>query len=195
MRSTLNFEEFFSEQTSKRSFNIVGPCNIDKHYMVNIDEKLKKIIRLIQNDSYFVINRPRQFGKTTTLNQLVNILKSRYEVINIDFQVLGFIDNDEKDFCRKFISMMSKELGYKLEKATNMLELSNVIQTITSEKSVILVIDEVDKISNNTVFLDFLSMLRYLFIQRSVGKSTAFKSVILSGVYDIKNLKLSLKMI
>ncbi|WP_297522173.1 AAA family ATPase [uncultured Clostridium sp.] len=193
MRSTLNFEEFFSEQTSKRSFNIVGPCNIDKHYMVNIDEKLKKIIRLIQNDSYFVINRPRQFGKTTTLNQLVNILKSRYEVINIDFQVLGFIDNDEKDFCRKFISMMSKELGYKLEKATNMLELSNVIQTITSEKSVILVIDEVDKISNNTVFLDFLSMLRYLFIQRSVGKSTAFKSVILSGVYDIKNLKLKFK--
>ncbi|MGL4760820.1 MAG: AAA family ATPase [Sarcina sp.] len=186
MNNTLNFEEFFSEQIEKKTFNIVGPCNKEKHYMVNIDEKLKKIIRLIQNDSYFVINRPRQFGKTPTLNQLVNILKSRFEVINIDFQVLGFIDNDEKDFCKKFISMMSKELGYEVGEATNMLDLSNIIQRITSEKSIILVIDEVDKISNNAVFLDFLSMLRYLFIQRSIEKSTAFKSVILSGVYDIK---------
>ncbi|MGL5069546.1 MAG: AAA family ATPase [Sarcina sp.] len=193
MNNTLNFEEFFSEQIEKKTFNIVGPCNKEKHYMVNIDEKLKKIIRLIQNDSYFVINRPRQFGKTTTLNQLVNILKSRFEVINIDFQVLGFIDNDEKDFCKKFISMMSKELGYEVGEATNMLDLSNIIQRITSEKSIILVIDEVDKISNNAVFLDFLSMLRYLFIQRSIEKSTAFKSVILSGVYDIKNLKLKFK--
>jgi hypothetical protein len=50
-------------------------------------------------------------------------------------------------------------------------------------------IDEVDKTSSNQVFLNFLGMLRNKFLLRNDGLDTAFQSVILAGVYDIKNLK------
>ena len=38
--------------------------------MVSVNHKLKEIVRLVQNDKYFVINRPRQYGKTTTLKSV-----------------------------------------------------------------------------------------------------------------------------
>ena len=52
-------------------------------------------------------------------------------------------------------------------------------------------IDEVDSASNNQVFLDFLAQLRAQYIDRDI--QPAFQSVILAGVYDIKNLKRKLR--
>lgn len=52
-------------------------------------------------------------------------------------------------------------------------------------------IDEVDSATNYHVFLDFLAMLRGYFLNRD--NRPAFHSVILAGVYDIKNLKLKLR--
>ncbi len=51
-------------------------------------------------------------------------------------------------------------------------------------------IDEVDSATNNRVFVDFLSKLRECYLNRK--KSPIFHSVILAGVYDIKNLKLKI---
>ena len=48
-------------------------------------------------------------------------------------------------------------------------------------------IDEVDQASDHKVFIDFLGMLRSKFLKRSTRPT--FQSVILAGVYDIKNLK------
>lgn len=48
-------------------------------------------------------------------------------------------------------------------------------------------IDEVDSASNNQVFLDFLAQLRAQYIERDIQPT--FRSVILAGVYDIKNLR------
>lgn len=56
-----------------------------------------------------------------------------------------------------------------------------------SKNPIVLIIDEVDSASNNQVFLDFLSQLRGYYIDRDV--TPAFQSVILAGVYDIKNIK------
>jgi hypothetical protein len=53
-------------------------------------------------------------------------------------------------------------------------------------------IDEVDKTSNNLVFLQFLCLLRKKFLARKEGMDYTFHSVILAGVYDIKNIKLKM---
>jgi hypothetical protein len=50
-----------------KKFNVTGTCIPEKHYMVDISEKLDKIISMIESDEYFTINRSRQYGKTTTL--------------------------------------------------------------------------------------------------------------------------------
>lgn len=54
----------------KKRFNTTGVCVSRKHYMVDISNKLKEIEELIDNEFYFTMNRPRQYGKTTTLNGL-----------------------------------------------------------------------------------------------------------------------------
>jgi hypothetical protein len=61
-----------------KKFNITGVCIQSKHYMVNINNKLNKIIELIEDNKYFTINRARQFGKTTTFSQLYNRLNNIY---------------------------------------------------------------------------------------------------------------------
>ena len=50
-------------------------------------------------------------------------------------------------------------------------------------------IDEVDKSSNNQLFLDFLGMLRKKYLRRDAGREESFHSVILAGVHDVKTLK------
>lgn len=56
-----------------------------------------------------------------------------------------------------------------------------------SDRPIVLIIDEVDNACNNQIFLDFLGQLRDLYLNRTV--TVTFQSVILAGVYDIKNLK------
>ena len=62
------------------------------------------------------------------------------------------------------------------------MKLSDHITAMCQCKEVVLMIDEVDKVSNNTVFLNFLSMLRNKYLARKSGKDQTFHSVILSGV-------------
>jgi len=50
-----------------RKFNVTGLCTPDEDYMVDISGKIEQIKRLVDRRSYFVINRARQYGKTTTL--------------------------------------------------------------------------------------------------------------------------------
>lgn len=61
-----------------------------------------------------------------------------------------------------------------------------------SEKKTVLMIDEVDKNSDNQIFLSFLGLLREKYLKRQQGKDNTFQSVILAGVYDVKTLKLKL---
>ena len=72
-----------------RYFNITGRCVPEKHYMVQIDDKLLAIRAMVDKGDYFIINRARQFGKTTTLHMLSDILKNDYAVIFLDFQKMS----------------------------------------------------------------------------------------------------------
>jgi len=53
-------------------------------------------------------------------------------------------------------------------------------------------IDEVDKANDYRVFLDFLNTLRKKYLARADSIDHTFHSVILAGVYDIKNIKLKM---
>ena len=44
--------------------------------MVDITDHIKEIKKLVDDGGYFTINRPRQYGKTTTLNALSEALHS-----------------------------------------------------------------------------------------------------------------------
>ncbi len=86
-------------------------------------------------------------------------------------------------------------LKQSLPEVSDIEELSLAISGIVknSAKKVVLTIDEIDKSSNNQLFLSFLGMLRHKYLQRNKGKDYTFQSVILAGVHDVKNLKLKIR--
>ncbi|MDP4146845.1 MAG: AAA family ATPase [Bacillota bacterium] len=191
----------------KKRFNSTGVCISRKHYMVDISEKLEQIRELIDNEFYFTINRPRQYGKTTTLSELVNLLESEYLVSSISFEGIGDkIFQDEEEFSKVFIELLSESIELTHEEQSkrllsmvkdihNIKDLSKAITNFVrnSSREVILFIDEVDKSSNNQLFLSFIGMLRNKYLARELGKDYTFKSVVLVGVHDIKSLKLKLR--
>jgi hypothetical protein len=74
---------------------------------------------------------------------------------------------------------------------TDMKLLSKFITKLcrNSPQKIVLIIDESDEASNNDLFVQFLKMLRDKYLFRNAGDDYTFHSVILAGVYDIRNLK------
>ena len=74
-----------------REFNDTGTCVPDLHFMVDITQKILSILPLIESGKYFTINRPRQFGKTTTLYALSRHLENtkKYYVLKMSFEKFG----------------------------------------------------------------------------------------------------------
>ena len=200
-----------------KRFNITAVCIPQKHYMVDISDKLEQMIEMIENEEYFTINRSRQYGKTTTLAALFRKLKDDYIVLRLSFEGIGedaFAGS--RMFVRNFVHMVAdywEFMEYPAEAMANWKDMSDLqddsymdsfdvlsrkITNLckkgnTDQKEILLFIDEVDKTSDNQIFLNFLGMFRNKYIKRQEGLDYTFKSVILAGVYDIKNLKLKLR--
>ena len=113
---------------------------------------------------------------------------------------------DEKIFSNKFLELMVKSLKVKnlshsiilsalCININNLDDVSNVITDFISkiDKDIILFIDEVDKSSNNQLFLSFLGMLRNKYLLRELEEDLTFKSIILAGVHDVKTLKIKIR--
>lgn len=192
-----------------KKFNITGTCIPDRHYMVDTSNKLKEIVKLIDTEEYFTINRSRQYGKTTTLYILKQCLKEQSEILSISFEGVGDAPfNYNKSFVEMFISRITKAMKFTNIQENDICEwlqeseydeesaieyLSEKITKLCEKYEVILTIDEMDKCSDNQTFLNFLGMLREKYLARNIGEDFTFKSVILAGVYDVKNLKLKLR--
>jgi len=187
-----------------KKFNVTGLCVPEEDYMVNISEKIAQIKELVDNRCYFTINRARQYGKTTMLNELKKRLEGEYICVKTSFERLGYESfSSSKSFCFAFMRLVQKALRFTStddeydekwmnEKVTTFESLSDHITTMCKGKKIVLMIDEVDKTSNNQAFLHFLSILRDKFLERKAGTDYTFHSVILVGVYDIKNIKLKM---
>ena len=59
-----------------KKFNTTGKCNAAQHYMADVSHKLSDTLALVEEGEYFIINRPRQYGKTTMLHNLATALKT-----------------------------------------------------------------------------------------------------------------------
>ncbi|MDE6603981.1 MAG: ATP-binding protein [Lachnospiraceae bacterium] len=195
-----------------RYFNTEGLCRPKEHYMVRLDDRMAQIKRkLVDRKKYFVINKGRQYGKTTTLRALADYLSEDYFVFSLDFQEMP----DEKfesgeTFSKAFACMLCDALehqeGEGQQKLHGMLAefiaqnremgMDGLFAFIShmcreSSRPAVLIIDEVDSASNNQVFVKFLAQMRACYLKRDMNPT--FHSVILAGLYDIKNLKLKIR--
>ena len=192
-------------------FNTTAVCIPEKHYMVDLSERVKEIKKLVDAGKYFTINRARQYGKTTTIDALYKVLIAENVVISLDFQDIedgSFKNGGEfsKAFARIILDAEEfdglvipeaiiekfKELAEKSSDDVKMDDLFRVFRMWFKVEinPVVLIVDEVDTATNNQVFLDFLAQLRSLYLKREKNhKIKTFQSVILAGVTDVKHLK------
>ena len=201
-----------------KEFNTTAVCIPSKHYMVDLTETVKQIKSMVDSGKYFTINRARQYGKTTTLSALDHALSESYYVVSMDFQDYGeesFHDADSfcRDFANDFCSLLKERIGHnnkaleaaiwhviemtenddkKLRLFTTFKEIRNIWDS--TDKPIVLFIDEVDSAANNQLFIDFLAALRSHYLKREKdSKYRTFHSVILAGVTDVKHLKSKIK--
>jgi hypothetical protein len=189
-----------------KRFNTAGTCFPHLHYMADVSAKFKKTISLVEAGDYFAINRPRQFGKTTMLETLCRELgkSDEWVVFNISFEGIDSQTAAEMtSFCQAFVRLLSRSMlnqskselvTYLKEKEKEVVTLGDVSLLITdlvnkTKKKLVLLIDEVDKSSNNQLFLDFLGMLRNKYLHRYTIADATFHAVILAGLHDVKSLK------
>jgi len=187
-----------------KKFNVTGICVPERHYMVDISKKLEQIRVLVDAGEYFTINRGRQYGKTTTLFQLKKYIGD-YLVISISFEGIGDVKSQtESAFCETFIERVARALrftkAYKSYRESwnnsevkSFAKLSEHITDRCEGQQIVLMIDEVDKLLNNLVFVNFLGMLREKYLAAATQEDFTFHSVILAGVYDIRNMKWKIK--
>ena len=194
-----------------RIFNIYGACYPRYHYMVNLESRLSEVREMVDSGLYFTINRARQYGKTTLIAALEEYLRKDYQVISLDFQG---IESAEYADGASFVHAISREIIRKVRTLENVPDgIADDLQALAdpdnvsirmadlmscfsqwceaSGKPLVLVIDEVDTASNNQVFLDFLAQLRAAYLSRY--SRPAIQSVILAGVYDVRNIRMKLR--
>lgn len=146
------------------------------------------------------------------MNELTKVLSGDYFVVRLDFQSLGSASyKDENTFSLAFASCFSRgaclfdedavkdnpailKLCEAEETGNSAFDLRRLFRLLlqfceSSPKPVVLMIDEADSASNNQVFLDFLAQLRNYYLERESMGTVTFWSVILAGVYDVRNLK------
>ncbi|MGE5341994.1 MAG: AAA family ATPase [Candidatus Omnitrophota bacterium] len=193
----------------KKHFNTTGVCKPEKHFMVNISNKIAQILDMVENGDYFVINRPRQYGKTTTIDTLNRRLKLSEDYFPIKISFEGISEGSFKEeslFIKSFLRRLKRVLdnsgNINLIKFMESVEPLNLIDDLDEwisnlimqiGKKTVLIIDEVDKSSNNQLFLDFLAMLRNKYLLSDDDGQSTFHSVILVGVHDVKSLKLKIR--
>ena len=191
-------------------FNTTAVCIPEKHYMVDISDKVYEIRKLVDAGKYYTINRARQYGKTTTLNQLKKSLSDEYTVLALDFQSIDKdVFENGSTFSRAFARLILdlhefdsfsldgetlSSLRKLCDSDASTVKMDELFRTFKrwirrSDRPIVLIIDEVDSASNNQVFLDFLAQLREGYIRREADNAPAFHSVILAGVTDIRHLQ------
>ena len=191
-----------------KRFNTAGTCFPDVHYMVNIDRQVEAAAKLVRQGDYFCINRGRQYGKTTTLAALENYLSKEYCVMKVSFESAGdsafataatanayFLKRLKREAPNADTNVMEylKSVCPPGLREMEDIDFSEIVEEICtiSAKPVVVLIDEVDQAGNNQGFIKFLGELRTMYLDRAAHPT--FQSVILAGVYDVKNLKLKIR--
>ena len=197
------------ERPVKR-FNTTALCIPSKHYMVDLSERVREIKQLVDNGKYFIINRARQYGKTTTLRALQQALKDQYVVLSLSFEGIANAGYEtEGEFVQSISRLILDRhefygmdipdgtiaaLNSFCDRDSSTVKMDELYREFRrwiarSDKGMILLLDEVDSATNNQVFLDFLGILRDGYIARESDGVPAFQSVVLAGVTDVKHLR------
>jgi len=172
-----------------RYFNTSGPCNPAEHYTVLRKELIAEGLQKVQRGRYVTIFAPRQSGKTTYFQMLIEELRKdrRYTPIWISFENLQ--GATKKEFYETFGHKLFRELvpyGMKTPHVIkNEIDLAGFFEEIRLQfPALIVMIDEFEGGPKRTLGA-LLHTLRNIYHER---KYYALHSLFLVGVSTLADL-------
>jgi hypothetical protein len=183
-----------------RYFNVAGPCNKAKHYMIEAASRLSGVERLIDMEQYFVIHAARQSGKTTYLKDLAQRLNASggYYALYCSLEIAqGIIDPKDG------IPSIVKKIKYAVDMSdipskngfaenADYTDYANVLNKELSlfckqlDKPLVILFDEADCLSEGTL-ITFLRQLRDGYVNRA--EIPFVHSLALVGMRNIRDFK------
>ena len=174
---------------SKRRFNTSGPCDPEKHYVLRREQLICKGKEQINDGRYFTIFAPRQSGKTTYFQLLINKIKDNFSPIYVSFE-----NNQEytkEEFYEDFSEQLSEELeqyGVSTKAFNGCRELEKLLKKIKNQiKPLIIFIDEFEGVPESVVN-ELMHTFRKIYHRKQYY---CLHSIVLVGVSTIAELVLS----
>ena len=188
-----------------RFFNTAGPVKQDKHYCIQPLKRLniEEVEELISQEKYFLLHAPRQTGKTTILNALVNHLNQGgvYNCVYINVEPAQAAREDVAQAMRAILSRLASRIKRIFEDSFFSQHWEAVFKSngpfsafceilslwcAHSAKPVVLLIDEIDALVGDTL----ISVLRQLREGYNDRPDHFPSSVLLCGVRDIRDYRI-----
>jgi len=183
----------------QKYFNIAGPCNSNKHYMLDPLRNIgKELTNLIERENYFVIHAARQSGKTTLLLEIADKINAdgKYHALYCSLECLQGVTTVERgtpSIVRKIkseLEIQNLPSGFAkdadFENIDGLLYQSFVSYCRSLDKPLVIFFDEADCLSNGTL-ISFLRQLRNGFVSRA--RTPFVHSIALVGMRNIRDYK------
>ncbi len=190
---------------SERFFNTAGPVDCARHYCVPPLTRfdLADVLRLIDQQKYFVLHAPRQTGKTSSMLALANHLNSqgRYRCLYFNAEVGQYAREDVARGIQAILGELVSRARYFLgdpfpEKVWKQVlreygEGAALNQVLTRwslqiDTPLVLLIDEIDALVGDTL----ISVLRQLRAGYDKRPALFPQSVVLCGVRDVRDYRI-----
>ena len=169
-----------------REFNTSGPCNPALHYTVMREALIAKGAEKVRKGRYFTLFAPRQAGKTTYFQLLLEFCQLEgFTPIWISFESLKTVTKDVfyQDLNNQLHEKLAKHQIKSSRTIKNPVDLRDFFQGI-QQQSIILVIDEFEGIPE-IVLSEIMHAFRQMYHQK---EDHALHSLILVGVSTMAEL-------
>ena len=181
-----------------RYFNITGPCQTAKHYMLHPEERIPGLLPFVKEELYYVVHAARQTGKSTAMIAFAHRLRELgYAAVYASLeQCQGFEEVEQAEWlwiqsiARRAArqlpgistpnpdSVIGAHVGSRLD-----LWLTHLSEAVAPRPAII-ILDEADVVRGPPL-VSLLRQLRNGFIGRGVGQFPT--SVALVGMRDLRD--------
>ncbi len=170
-----------------REFNTSGPCDPAQHYTVMREALIAKGFDKVRKGRYFTLFAPRQSGKTTYFQLLLEAVKAEgFTPIWISLEDLKTVTRDKfyQDLNNQLHEEIAKHQNHRKKTIQNQVDLRNFFEDIQQYHSIVLVIDEFEGIPDS-VLNELMHAFRKMYHRK---QNHALHSLILVGVSTIAEL-------
>jgi len=171
-----------------RTFCTEGPVDPKENYTVPRTALVAEGLKKVEQWRYFTIFAPRQSGKTTYFQFLIEaIRKERQEWLPIWISFEAYGDLSERDFLTLFRANVERKQEKTYPEITSLAKIVLWIQNITEieKRQLVLIIDEVEGLKSKEVLNGFLHLIRSIYHEK---QAIGLRSVILTGVSNITGI-------